>query len=1180
MNSVFHSFCRLVLALVLFSTLAPPTAQAQNGASYASDAEFTVLADFDGDGRTDVALIDRRSGAIRVAYQTSPGAHAWHATRSSGLHSISGASAGRLLALGHDGLVVTSPDANRLLLVDLPASATPALPQELFVSGIGPTYPAAVNLPGPGNTGFDDLVTASMLNGAKPQRIARTRNQDGNTFSPLDETTPEPRLLGLQRLSHAALIPGYTVTYREGTQARLEVYNASAAPVSLAWNITNLPPSGNHLIATFNAGANHHLISWEPGETGISYAPLANGVLNVNAQQTNSMSVESPDLVRLIEQPGAPPLLLVTTLSPVSAILLRFDGTNTWTTLATFAAPESGSFTTAVGLADGSLLLVAGSEGRSTLFQRVIRQGSDWVPGPWGALPSLPGAPAGGNVLEFASEPFVTPNPGLVRTRNVPDWTSSFSIAGGPPVLSVVAESFLGDAAGLDSPVPSAVGAPHAQTQFGLVNQVHAAISLYAFSPAYGDVVSEVSIRPAPGRYKTGIAFAFQLANPLHAVRYRLNHTGDWVLFTGSPVPLTEDTTVSYYAHPPLGTARSAIQTVRYEFTRPPATLDSNADGLPDFVALGKKLDPHSDGDSDDDGVSDLRELLSDTDPLDATSKPVKDALQAPAAGRTFSLRPRPIDALSGELTLARTGAPVRMYQLSGGLLGAGAVAHLSGPSGSNTARIAGLPVDPRLPLLIAATDPHFDIETAASDPSAGRELIRLLSPAPASPVGVSYAYGSAGGSPLAEANAWIAAAKAAAGPVLQPPTPPSELTPMDAMAARLAEAWVAGALWARGHAEATNLTLFPFRANEAGRWSPSSPLLQSLYQPLSPAAPAQPTPPPTGPPWVPDPAVLAGSSLALPSFLPSTDPARTALRDLAESIYQLSARSNTALPGRYLPPFDVLRQFVWTGSVPNAYLEDLEVSADQWTSAQNAVLDALGSVPVRAPTNLIVRLREDTWTAPCTVVDRTVGVSEAIALFDANGTAYKLPESFDLPPGTLVAIAAFTTATSSACGGVPGFEVVSAHVTSLPDVPLVDLNGNLLPDAWERLFLGGLGEGPFNDSDQDGYSDVQEMQEGTDPLDAGNLPPVAPLELGEPELEIALSPLGEIEVNWSHAPAFAQPTGPAWRFSLLGSPSLQGPFTLLASRPAEADGNVRLSLPAPADAVQFFRLQVQLVRR
>ena len=41
-----------------------------------------------------------------------------------------------------------------------------------------------------------------------------------------------------------------------------------------------------------------------------------------------------------------------------------------------------------------------------------------------------------------------------------------------------------------------------------------------------------------------------------------------------------------------------------------------------------------------------------------------------------------------------------------------------------------------------------------------------------------------------------------------QAPAPPTELTAVDALAARLAEAWVAGALWARGFTDATNLTL------------------------------------------------------------------------------------------------------------------------------------------------------------------------------------------------------------------------------------------------------------------------------------------------------------------------------------------------------------------------------------
>lgn len=1152
-------------------------AHAQSGITGVTDTEFMVSADFDGDTRPDTALIDRATGTIRIAYQSSPGAHDWFPGRSTGLRDISGVSSGRLLSLGRDALVVTSPSANRLLVFDLPATTTPAVAREIFIPGIGPVFPVAVPLPGPGDTAFEDLVTASLQNGAKPQRITRTRNQDGNTFSTLEDATPEPKILGLQRLSSAASFWGYTVADRDGDQARVQIFNTSVAPVTDAWTVTQLPPSGHHLVATFTGGTNHHLIGWEPGRSQLSVAALENGVPNVPAAETDTLAIAPLDQVLLLPQPKGPPLVLVLSTQPPSATVLDFDGVQTWNNRATLAPPVDGStrFTTASALADGSFLLLAGLDGRSTVFQRVARQGDALVAGPWSALPTLPGAYGGGNVLEFASEPFVSPTPGLLRSRNIPDWTTAFSLSAGPPTLKVVAESFLGTAPGLDTPTSATLGSPHAQTLFGLVNQVSQFLSIYSLAPAYGDVVSEVSIRPSPGRYKTGVAFSFVVANPLHTVRYQLQGAGDWIPFTGTPIALAEDTTVRFYAQPPLGTARSAIQTVRYEFNRPPATLDSNADGLPDFVALGKKLDPHSDGDSDDDGVSDLRELLSETDPLDPNSKPNSDALLAPAAGRILTLRPRPTDPGTGGLTVASTGSTMRIYHPAGGLLGSSSIAHPPAASATNSARIAGVSVDSRLPLLIAATDPHYPIETTAADRQTGRELVALLTPAHAPPVPVAYVYGSAGGSAVAEANGWIAAAKGVATPVLQPPVPPRDITPLDALATRLAEAWVAGALWARGFSEATNLTLLPFRAGEAGRWSPPQDLLQALTLP----APATPPPGPSPLPYVPPHPVLVAPSFALAPFSPATNAHGIALRHLTESIYLLNARSNNLAPGRYDPPLDVLRQFIWTGSLPDSYLQDLGLPGAELIAAQNGVLETLAGVPVRTPTNLVLRLRSDSFTGPCLTLERAVGAPNLVSLFDANGTTYKLPESFDLPTGTLLAVHGFTTPSPTACDGL-GLEVATAQVVSIPAVPLVDANGNLLPDDWERLFLGGLADGPFADTDKDGYSDVQEMQEGSDPTDPANAPVTAPLALAEPELEIALSPSGEVQVLWKHAPAFGRSAGPAWQFALLGAPTLEGPFTLLASRPAEPDGEVQLALPAPSDAVRFFRLQLQLVRR
>jgi hypothetical protein len=76
-----------------------------------------------------------------------------------------------------------------------------------------------------------------------------------------------------------------------------------------------------------------------------------------------------------------------------------------------------------------------------------------------------------------------------------------------------------------------------------------------------------------------------------------------------------------------------------------------------------------------------------------------------------------------------------------------------------------------------------------------------------------------------------------------------------------------------------------------------------------------------------------------------------------------------------------------------------------------------------------------------------------------------------------------------------------SAPIASDPD-----RNGNLLIDSWESVFFGGSSVSAFDDSDGDGYSNVQEMLAGSDPENLANFPaapvanfsvPVLPLNLG-----------------------------------------------------------------------------------
>jgi hypothetical protein len=59
--------------------------------------------------------------------------------------------------------------------------------------------------------------------------------------------------------------------------------------------------------------------------------------------------------------------------------------------------------------------------------------------------------------------------------------------------------------------------------------------------------------------------------------------------------------------------------------------------------------------------------------------------------------------------------------------------------------------------------------------------------------------------------------------------------------------------------------------------------------------------------------------------------------------------------------------------------------------------------------------------------------------------------------------------------------------VIALPST--ADDDGDGLPDAWEYAAFGHLDHGASADPDRDGYSNLQELQVGTDPADAADAP-------------------------------------------------------------------------------------------
>src|SRR5438093_3043586 len=138
----------LILALSFFSTQARAASFI-----YETTNEFFGTGDFDGDGKSDLVIVDKETGKYRLGYQLNAGAITWVDCRPSGMKDITGFSIGKLIATNRDALVFTSPDANQISIMDVGSSTAPSRPLLVpFTAALGPSTLVALDIGGAGNT--------------------------------------------------------------------------------------------------------------------------------------------------------------------------------------------------------------------------------------------------------------------------------------------------------------------------------------------------------------------------------------------------------------------------------------------------------------------------------------------------------------------------------------------------------------------------------------------------------------------------------------------------------------------------------------------------------------------------------------------------------------------------------------------------------------------------------------------------------------------------------------------------------------------------------------------------------------------------------------------------------------------------------------------------------------------
>jgi hypothetical protein len=418
----------------------------------------------------------------------------------------------------------------------------------------------------------------------------------------------------------------------------------------------------------------------------------------------------------------------------------------------------------------------------------------------------------------------------------------------------------------------------------------------------------------------------------------------------------------------------------------------------------------------------------------------------------------------------------------------------------------------------------------------------------------VPYVYG---GSDLGtEADNWVLAASNTFKN-LPRGVATNALTVNDTLKSLLFEMKTAQLLGARGSHWWTNITLFPFRVSDAGRTNPDQATLVSLEFSTTN-----------------QPAFKLQSLFATVSNLVenSLDPHVTSLRQVVQDIYRIDSLLNNTNPATFVSPVDEVRYFLWNGALDSNYLF-WATTAPQFLDASDGASAILASISPRPTTNVLLAFRADTLGGPCRILDRADG-SGTVVLLDAGGRPFGIPNSFQLLLGSLVEIAGYTDVSNLNCA-FPAIEVTSGLLCTVPIATDSDGDGNLLIDTWEKKFFGSLGvASPFADDDGDGYSNLQEMLEGSDPRDSYGRPSVSPVSFHAPSLafeEVG----GQVELHFQWPAAYIAKFG----FAVRHTATLDGPFVDLPSiGPTHVAGDeFKMTVAFPATPQHFYYLTISL---
>ena len=1054
-----------LLHLLAVTTIAAAAVHAQSTSRLAAEWHVTFRSTAER-----FALVDVSSGTLRLASVDANGRVNWSAPIPTGLADVSDACAGLPGASG-EILALASTSANRVILIDA-LSAAPFPRVMPALTGIGPSGVAPI-----GSAPNHELLVATRANGSSAGRL-ETHHDLSATAAVLatsGHSTVFRRMQPLTAPGGGATLALVTADSGANTRVELAARNAGSHTSAFKATFTNSVEfatdvrSSDHPARLFTVG-------YRSGNTFAQLVEFSVPLSTASTLTNNAINLPFPvSSVVPVHGGGVGGdmkdgfLAIAADGSQAAHIRINALGNGIDAPLQTFTA-EPGTFLSGIIPVPGIGFLKLGSDtlgGPSNIYHSYQWDGSAWTLADTGSLPALPAAgeiPA--TLLFYNQDPLADESARLLGVRHLGSWTRR--VSPDPVPANVLAETFAGSSGGLTAAGNQPVLAP-AGTNYVLTSQFEPGISIAAAGDLGGLMGPTLRIEPPSGTYEETFQVTAEHDETRFSLLYRQNG-GNWQSAPAN-LPVAWSTTLEFTLKSSLDGSFGPIVTRNY--TLPAASLadiDSDGDGVPDYVELAYGLDPFAGADSDGDGVSDLDEILQSTDPGDdaSTPSPNQSAGVSPEGG--ISLVATATNATA--ITEIAAGEDLIAYGLDGSLVARAAVATLANPLPDGGTRGAILASTSPQPLdgLVAVHSPlYFDLIGGLRN---GRELIAFFPATPPPPF--EPVFTPSGTDLSVNAGGWLGAAMAAAAN--RPPAlARSTAAPADAAVSVLLEEIVHAALTSvrpgdDPPAALENFSFLPGRERDLSRAFPTAD----------------------------DRTLLAAAGFDFRAALDLARTARAAMTVTAQGIYQRHVTGSASTPGIALP-IDALRTVLRGGALPTGYTG--AVTVGNLTTAQTAYAAAVSQLagsfrPIA------------TWTVEIPATPPAAGVylrtddATEVVLLNRDGSRFLLERGLGLQEGTRFTVTGFTD--TPPASGYPTMEITAAALAFRPLASDNDQDANLLDDEWEKFFFGETGQDPYAEPHGGGYSLLQYFLDGVDPR-GGDLPAGPPVNL-KPQLPVFAS--------------------------------------------------------------------------